>query len=160
VSCYLLYSVVVPACSTYDLKVVLKNPGPCTCRGESCACPKAASRVILPAPTSGHRSHTDSRVYLTEEFGLHSGWHGSVPSAQAPTVSGMASQCLGWRHSAGDGRTGSEVTEGTCSSHLASWHRPRRALGWWPYAPRGRCCPFLRGAEWRRDGSRWHSTKE
>jgi hypothetical protein len=58
----LLYKVVVPACSACDLKVVLMNLGPCTRRGDSCACLEAASRVVLPALASGRRPYTDSRV--------------------------------------------------------------------------------------------------
>jgi hypothetical protein len=37
VPCGLMYSVAVPLCSTCDLKVVLRNPGPCTRHGDSCA---------------------------------------------------------------------------------------------------------------------------
>jgi hypothetical protein len=32
---------------------------------------------------------------------LHNGRRGGVPSARAPIVLGMASQCPGWRHWAG-----------------------------------------------------------
>jgi hypothetical protein len=70
-------------------------------------------------------------------------------------------QRWGWLHSgghrAGDGHTGSEVMEKTCSAHPASRRRPGRAPGWWAYAPRGRRCPFSRGAALRKDGSGWHS---
>jgi hypothetical protein len=84
---------------------------------------------------------------------------GGVPSEQGSTALVMAPQCVGWLHRAWDGRTESEVTGGTCSTHPASRHRPRRVSGWWAYAPRGRRRPFSMGAAWRKDGSGWHSVE-
>jgi hypothetical protein len=62
VSCGPSHRVVVLACSTCDLMVVLTNPDPCTCRGGSCAGPEAALRVVMLAPASGRRPYADSRV--------------------------------------------------------------------------------------------------
>jgi hypothetical protein len=65
-----------------------------------------------------------------------------------------------WLHSAGDGRTGEEVTEKTCSDNPASPRPPGRALGRRSYASRG--CPHAlsRGAAWGKDGSRLHNIWE
>jgi hypothetical protein len=68
------------------------------------------------------------------------------PVSTGPHSVGVALQCPRWQHSGVDGHTGSGVTEGTCSVHLAPRPRPGRVPGWWLYAPRGRCCPLSRGA--------------
>jgi hypothetical protein len=47
------------------------------------------------------RLYTDLRVWLMGDLELHSGRRGGVPSSQALTVSGMASQCPGWWYMAG-----------------------------------------------------------
>jgi hypothetical protein len=54
----------------------------------------------------GRRPYIDSRVMLTEGGKSHSNGRGDVPLSCDPIVPGMALQCLGWRHSGGDGRTG------------------------------------------------------
>jgi hypothetical protein len=104
--------------------------------------------------------YTDSRVGLTEDRRLHNGGHGGVPSSRAPTVPGMTLQCLGWRHSGGDGRAGPEVMEETCSAGLTSRHRPGWVRGRWWYPFRGFHRPLSRGATWRRYGSGRHSVME
>jgi hypothetical protein len=81
---------------------------------------RAASRVVMLVFLPGHHQYTSSRVRLTGDPELHSGRCGGVPSTQALTVLVMASQCPGWQHSTGDGRTGSEVTKKMCSACLAS----------------------------------------
>jgi hypothetical protein len=77
-----------------------------------------ASRRVLCLPRSGfegsgigsflfgHHLYIDSRVMLTEVGKSHSNGRGDVQSICDPIVRGMALQCLGWRHSGGDGRTG------------------------------------------------------
>jgi hypothetical protein len=55
----------------------------------------------------------------------HNGERGDAPSIWVPTVLGMTLQCLGWRHSGGDGRTGPEATGETCPAGLTSRRRPR-----------------------------------
>jgi hypothetical protein len=50
-------SVEVLTCSTGDLMAVLMNLGPCMRHGGSCACLGAASRVVVPTPTSGHHPY-------------------------------------------------------------------------------------------------------
>jgi hypothetical protein len=87
-----LSSVVVPAYSACDLKVVLVNPGSCMCRGDSCAYLEAASRVVLQVPTFGCLLYPDSRVWLTRELVLHKGWRDDIPSEQVSTASGMTPQ--------------------------------------------------------------------
>jgi hypothetical protein len=107
--------------------VVMENLGPCMCRGSSCACPGVVSKVVVLVPMPGRRLYVDSRIRLTGDLELYSGWRGGVPSAQALTVLGMASQCPGWRHSTRDGHTGPEVTDEMHLASLTSRCRPRWA---------------------------------
>jgi hypothetical protein len=146
--------------NTCDLKTVLTNPGPSARRGGSCAYSEAASRVALPLPTFSRRPYSDSRVCLTREPMLNRTQRGGVPSGQSPIAPWIAPQCPGWDYSARNGRTGSEVTEETCSARLTSQNRLERAPGRWPYTSRGSRCPFSRSAAWRKDGSGQHSAKE
>jgi hypothetical protein len=142
---------------------VLPNLVPGTRRGGSCACPGAASRVAALGFLLGRRLYASSRVRLTGDRELYSGWRGGVLSARVPTVSGVVLQCLGWRYSDGDGRTGlevAEVMEKTRSASLTSRRCPGLAPGWWPCTFRGCCCPISRGAMWRKYGSGWHSVTE
>jgi hypothetical protein len=84
----------------------------------------------------GRRTYADSRVQLTGGRKGHNSRCGGVLSPRAPTTSGMALQCPGWRRDGGDGRTGSMVTEETCLTCTTSRSGPRRA--------RNRCLsPFV-----------------
>jgi hypothetical protein len=114
-----------PACNACDLTVVLVDPGSCVRRGSPCACLEVASRVVLPAPASGCCSYTDSRVLLMGEFGLHRGRRGGVPSEQAPTAPGMASQRPRWQHRAGG--DGGDVLRSPCVT-TPSWAIARSAV--------------------------------
>jgi hypothetical protein len=111
--------------SAGDSTAVLTNLVPGRRRGGSCACPGAASRVVVPKSLSDRRPYTNSRVWLTGDQKLHSGRHGDVPSTWVPTMLGMTLQCPGWWHSGKDGRTGPEVTEETRSTNsyvtASSW---------------------------------------
>jgi hypothetical protein len=75
-------------------------------RGESCARPGAALRVVTLELLFGFHLYAGSRAWLTEGRRPHSGERGDVPSIWVPIVLGMMMQCLGWRHSGRDGRTG------------------------------------------------------
>jgi hypothetical protein len=75
--------------SVVDLMVVLENLAPGGRRGESCAHPGAASRVMVRELLVGSRLYARSRVGLTKGRRKCSGGHDGVPSSQAPTVSGM-----------------------------------------------------------------------
>jgi hypothetical protein len=83
---------------------------------------------------------------LTEGWKSHGGGCGDVPPSHDPTVPGMALQCLGWRHSGGDGHIGAEVTEEIRPAGLTSRHRPARAQGRHSYLFRGFRRPPSRGA--------------
>jgi hypothetical protein len=145
------YIVAVLTHGTCDLMVSLANFDPYTRRGGSCSCLGVTSRVVMPVLLPCRRLYTSSRVRLTGGLELHSGRRGSVPSARALTMLGMASQCPGWWHNARDGRTGSKVTEGMCPAGLTSRRHLGRALSWWQYAFRGRRRPFSRVAAWRKE---------
>jgi hypothetical protein len=112
--------------SVMELAVVLGNLASGGRRGGSCACPGAASRVVALEFLLGRHPYADSRARLTEDRRPHRGGRGDVPSIQVPTVLGMTLQCLGRRHSGGDGRIGPEVMEETRSAGLTSWRRLRR----------------------------------
>jgi hypothetical protein len=59
----------------------------------------------------------------------------------------MTLQCLGWRHSGEDGRTGSEVMEETRFAGLTPRRHPGQAQGRWPY-PLSRVLPsFFEGCD-------------
>jgi hypothetical protein len=93
--------------SVVELTVVLVNLASGGCRGGSCARPGAASRVVELELLLGRRPYADSRARLTKDRRPHSGERDDVPSTWVPIVLRMTLQCLGWRHSGGDGRTGS-----------------------------------------------------
>jgi hypothetical protein len=110
--------------SASDLTVVLVDLDANVHRASSCACPGAASRVIVLDFLLDRRPYTSSRVWLMGDRKLHSGRRGNVPL-------GMALQFLNLRHSDGHVRTGlgmAKVMEKTRSAGLTSWHRPGRAL--------------------------------
>jgi hypothetical protein len=92
------------------------------------ACPVSVQERLqgwrcMGCPFDG-RPHADLRVSLTGGRTRHSSGRGDVLSPRASTTSGMAMQCLGWRHGGGDGRPGLMVTEGT---RPTSRHGPVRA---------------------------------
>jgi hypothetical protein len=119
--------------SADDSMTVLANLAPGRHRGGSCACPGAASRVVVLKFSFDRRLYTSSRVRLTGDRKLHSDMRGDVLSACVLSVLGMALQCLNSWQSARHGRTGpevAEVMEEMCSAGLTSRHRPRRALDW------------------------------
>jgi hypothetical protein len=111
--------------SVVELMAVPANLIPTGCRGESCSCPGAASRVavwgLLIRPYAG------SRVRLTGGRKVHSSRRGGVLSSRTPTASVMMLQCPGWRRGSGGGRTGPMVTKETCLTGPTSWRRPGRA---------------------------------
>jgi hypothetical protein len=96
--------------SVTESTVVLTNLASGGRRGESCSRPGAASRVATLELLFGRCPYAGSRVGLTEDRRPHSGGRGDVPSTWVPTVLGMTLQCLGWRYSGRNGRTGLEVT--------------------------------------------------
>jgi hypothetical protein len=74
-------------------------------RDESCACLRAASRVVCGSLLFGCRPYIGSRVMMTEGWKSHSGGCGAVPLSHDPTMSGMVAQRPGWPHrGGGDGR--------------------------------------------------------
>jgi hypothetical protein len=148
------------ACSARDLMAVLANLVPGMCRGDSCACPRAASRVATLGFLLGRHPYACSRVRLTWDRELCSGRRGGALSARVPMVLGMTLQCPGWWHNDGDGCTGPEVTEEMCSIILASRRCPGLASRWWPYTFRGCHFPPSRGAAWAKYGSGQHSATE
>jgi hypothetical protein len=123
------------AYSVVELTFVLANLACGRRRGESCARPGATSRGVASEFLFDRRPYASSRGWLTEDRRPHSGGRGDVLSAWVSAVLGMALQCLGWRHSGGDGRTGPEVTEKTRFTGLASWRHPRQSRV-------GGCTPF------------------
>jgi hypothetical protein len=98
-------------------------------------------RRILPF---GRRPCADSRVQLTEGRTGHSSGRVGILSPRAPTASGMALQCPGWRRDGGDGHTGPMVMEETRSTGLTSRCGPGRAQNRHPSPLRGFCRPLLR----------------
>jgi hypothetical protein len=130
--------------SVVELMVVLANLASGRRRGESCARPAAASRVVvwellvwLPFVRRFEGS-TDGRPRP------HSSQRDDVPSIWVPTMSRMTLQRSGWRHSDGDGRTGPEVAEGTRFAGLTSRRRLGRVPGRWSYPFRGFRRPLSR----------------
>jgi hypothetical protein len=112
------------------------------CRGGSCACPGATSRVVRLVFLPGRCPYTSSSVRLTGDLELYSGWCGGVLSARAPIVLGMASQCPRWWHNAEDGRTRPEVTEEMRLVYFISRRHPGCTLSRWLYAFEGVTVPF------------------
>jgi hypothetical protein len=107
-----------------ELTVVLMNPAPGGCRGESCACLGAALRVVaweLPVRSSSVRWLKGA---AEEGRRMHNSRCGGVSSSRASTSPGMVLQCPGWWHSGKDGRTGPKMTEETRSTGPTSRHRP------------------------------------
>jgi hypothetical protein len=123
------------AYSVVESTTVLANLASGRRRGRSCACPGAALRVVASESSFDRRPYANSRAWLTEDRRLHSGGRGGVLTTWVPTMLGMALQCLGWRHSGGDGRTGPEVTGKTRPVDLMSRRRPRQGGV-------GGCTPF------------------
>jgi hypothetical protein len=72
-----------------DLKVVLANFVPGTCRGGSYVS-RVASRVVVLEFLLGRRPYASSRVWLTGDRELYNGRCGGVPSSRVPMVLGMA----------------------------------------------------------------------
>jgi hypothetical protein len=125
----------------------------------SCARPRA-SRVVALELLLDHRPYANSRAWLAEDRRPHSGGRGDDLSTWVPTVQGMALQCLGWRRSGGDGRTGPEVTGKMRPADLTSQRRPRRG-GVGGAVPLSRVPPSsFKGATWRRYGSGRHNVME
>jgi hypothetical protein len=91
---------------------------------------------------------------------MHSDGDGNVLLSRAPTVPGMALQCLTWEHSGGDGRTGPDLAEEMRSTSPTSRRCPVRARGRRRYPFRGFRRPLSRGAACRLYGSGRHSVKE
>jgi hypothetical protein len=91
---------------------------------------------------------------------MHSSRDGDLLSSRAPTAPGMVLQCWGWWHNGGDGRTGLEVAEETCSTSPTSRRRPVQARGRRLYPFRGFRRPLSRGAVCRPYGSGRHSVRE
>jgi hypothetical protein len=89
--------------SAGDLMAVLTNLGPDVRRGDSCACPGAALRLVALEFLLGHRPYTSSSVWLTGDRELYNGRRGGVPSARFPW-------CWGWPCSARDGGTSAGKT--------------------------------------------------
>jgi hypothetical protein len=118
--------------SVLELMVVLENLASGGRRGDSYACPGAASRVatweLLVWSPSVRR--LEGWADGGPEVAQRRAWR--CPSSRAPTVPGMTLQCLGWRHSGRDGHTRPDVTEETCSAGPMSRHRTGRARGRWP----------------------------
>jgi hypothetical protein len=83
-------SVVVLARSTCDLMAVLTNLCPCMCRGGSCACSGAVSRVVVLVLTPW-----SSSVLRLEGLADGGSWAAQRPSWQRPVNAGP--------HSVGDG---------------------------------------------------------
>jgi hypothetical protein len=123
--------------SVVELTVVLANLASGGHCGGSYACPGAVSRAVALELLLGRRPYIDSRAQFMEEWRLHSGGRGDVPSSWVPTVLGMTLQCLGWWHSGGDGYAGPEVTGETRPADLMSRRLPRRVQSRWPYPFRG-----------------------
>jgi hypothetical protein len=149
--------------SACDSMSVLANLVPGMCRGGSCSCLGAASRVAALGFLSDLHPYTGSRLWQTGDRKLHNGMRGDVSSAWVPTVLGMARQCLNLQRSDRHDRTGpgvAEVMEKTRSTGLTSRRHPGRALSWWSYTFRGCCRPLSRGATWRRYGNGWHSVTD
>jgi hypothetical protein len=92
--------------------------------------------------------------------GMNNSERGGVSSSRASTTPGMVLQCPGWWHSGGDGCTGPEVKEETCSTGPTSRRRPAPVRGWRPYLFRGFHRPLSRGATWRPYESGRHSVTE
>jgi hypothetical protein len=132
------------AYSVVELTVVLTNLASGGRRGESCARPGAASKVAALELLFGRSSYTGSRAGLTEDWSPQNGRRGDVPSIWVPTVLGMTLQCMGWRYSGRNGRTGPEVTGEARPAGLTSRLRPQRARSRWPYPFRG-AAVLLRG---------------
>jgi hypothetical protein len=135
--------------SVVELTVVLANLTSGGRHGEPYARLGATSRVAALELLIGRRPYVGSRAGLTEDRGPHNGGCGDVPSIWIPTVLGMTLQCLGWRHSGGDGHTGPEVIGKTFPAGLTSWRRPRQACSRWSYPFRGCRSHLSRG---RREG--------
>jgi hypothetical protein len=93
-------------------------------RDKSYACPGAASRIVVWEPLAWLSSVRRLEGHADGGWKSYNSGCGDVLSSRAPVVLGMALQCLGWWHSDGDGRTGPEVTEETCSAGLTSRHCP------------------------------------
>jgi hypothetical protein len=98
-------------------------------------------------------THACLRVLLREELWMHRRQRGDVLSAQGATASGMAPQCRGWSHSAGDG--GEDVF---CAFRAVA--PPGLCTVRCPYTLRG--CPhdLSRGSPSEEDGSRRHTILE
>jgi hypothetical protein len=88
--------------------------------------------------------HTDSRVQLTGGRKGHNRGRGGVLSPRAPTASGMALQCPGWRRDGGDARAGQMVTEETRLTGPTSRRGPGQARNRRPSPFRGFCRPLSR----------------
>jgi hypothetical protein len=87
--------------SVVELTVVLTKLASGGRRGESCARPGVALRVVAPELLFSRRPCADSRAVLTEDWRPHNGGRGTVPSVWVPTVLGMLLQCLRWPRRAG-----------------------------------------------------------
>jgi hypothetical protein len=126
--------------SVVELMVVLENLASGGRRGESRACQEATSRVaawelLVRSPSVCRlEGWDDGRPGAAQQ---QAWWcpvvMGSHSIGDDAAVPGMAAQRRGWRHNAGDGCTGPEATEETCSAGLTSWRRSGRARGRWSY---------------------------
>jgi hypothetical protein len=111
--------------SATELTAVLANPAPVGASW-SVLCSYRSSfegggvAVGRPAAACGPVRGCRQRGIRT----WHSGGCGDVPSPCAPTVSGMSSQCLAWRCSGGDGRTGLTAAGKTAPASLTSRRSP------------------------------------
>jgi hypothetical protein len=88
-------------CTLVELMVVLENLASSGCRGKSCACPGAASRVATRELLVWSPSVRQLESWLMEDWRLHSGGRGGVPSSRARTAPEMTLQRQGWGHSGG-----------------------------------------------------------
>jgi hypothetical protein len=84
------------AYSVAELTVVRTNLAPAARRGESCACPGAASRVAVWEPLVWSSSVRQLKGWADEGWRLHSSGYGDVLSSWAPTAPGVVLQCSGW----------------------------------------------------------------